>query len=282
MNKKKAITIVVLVVVVLSLIIGGIFIFNKPKKENNNSGDAELKEEENVNSDDIELVPLTKNTNELLTFVEEGVNQGFIGTYAFVVTYSFGSDDITKTISVLKKDGSVGNLVTFDLEDRIEGCYYKEGVFYITTFDSIYFVDIREGNGNYYLQKSDENFELDEDYKLVGGIEKRVEISDNNCIYINSDDFVCQVPSNNDSEYIMHYLSANVGDKESWNIKDENKSFYHVGILSNNQLLIEIHENGKIIGDTELAVVDLNTGKILKDQKLDIEHKGGIEIYYID
>ena len=80
----------------------------------------------------------------------------------------------------------------------------------------------------------------------------------------------------------MHYLSANVGDKESWNIKDENKSFYHVGILSNNQLLIEIHENGKIIGDTELAVVDLNTGKILKDQKLDIEHKGGIEIYYID
>lgn len=270
-NKKNLLIFVILLILGIVLIISGIIIpdkkIEKPKKENNKDQTSEL-------------VPLNTTTNDLLVFIEDGVNEELIGTYAFIESFSYY--DNSRLISAVKKDGNEVEILNIDIEE-IETYFYHEGKIYIESSNDTFYIDLTKGNGNYSLEKLSKDMK-DAPYtsELIESIDKGFEKDDNSCIKINNvDDFVCEIYYDNESEYIMHYLSANVSGKESWKLQEEDKSFYYVGILSDNKLLIEIHQNGNTVSDNDVAIVDLSTGKILEDETIDINIKSPFNLYYI-
>jgi len=96
-------------------------------------------------------------TNEVFTTLDSSVNSELKGTYAILTTYNYLED--TYDIIALKEDNSMVKIATTEYSswaNGIRSLFYSSGkIFYEYEDDTIWSIDLTDGNGNYNLKEYD-------------------------------------------------------------------------------------------------------------------------------
>ena len=143
MKNKKIILCILIPVVLIVLVIVTILIINLNKGEKLYS------------LNELEFLKQI-NTNEIFTTLDDGVNDELIGTYAILtVQNSEGTFDIM----AIKEDNTMLKIVQTEYSDwknGINNLFYSNGkIYYEYADDTIWSIDLNEGNGNYNLKQYD-------------------------------------------------------------------------------------------------------------------------------
>lgn len=97
------------------------------------------------------------NTNEFIDALDSGVNSELIGTYAILTKHNELED--TYDIIALKKDNTTVKIATTEYsswENGIYNLFYSNGkIYYEYADDTIWSIDLTEGNGIYNLKEYD-------------------------------------------------------------------------------------------------------------------------------
>jgi len=147
-NKKTILWILVPVVIIVAIVIALLLI-------NSNKGNTPEEAKDFYSLTELEFLKQV-NTSEIFTTLDSGVNDELKGTYAILTTQN---SEGTIDIIAISEDNSMLKIAQTEYSDWANGInnlFYSNGkIYYAYADDTIWSIDLTEGNGNYNLKQYD-------------------------------------------------------------------------------------------------------------------------------